>query len=279
MRYFSKFPQVSYALQEQTASRSPILMTRTVPNMTVKLLLDILEKERTEITYYRIQDGERPDTVAVQLYGASSYAWILLLVNQMRDWYDWPLTENQFYEYINQKYESQPGANDGVTQAQNKILYYQWNILANANTSDETVTQKIILDGSLGGIDKPTFGTVTNAANSNIVIGTATNFSNVIAGDYIFIGDSTTANSQYAEITTVTNSTHLVVATTISKEFITTPYRILTNVPLNTQIGSIQQISQFQQEYDINDKKRFIKIIPVSAVSLVVEQFNLLMSS
>lgn len=122
MRYFSLFPTIPYAMTEVEADTRR-LVTRRVPNMTVTLKFREILESIPSLPYeiYRIQETERPDTLAAKMYGSSEYAWIILLANKMRDWYDWPLTSLEFDTYMNRKYESAPGTNDGVVRAQNLV--------------------------------------------------------------------------------------------------------------------------------------------------------------
>ena len=126
MQFFQQFPALSYITTEGADDQ---LINRIVPNMTVKLAMDVLENENLPYFTYRIKDTDRPDTVAVDMYGSTKYAWVILLANKMRDWYDWPLNDREFYDYMNLKYEYPAGAKNGVDQARsNTALYeYAWN--------------------------------------------------------------------------------------------------------------------------------------------------------
>lgn len=54
---------------------------------------------------YQIKDGERPDTIAYDYYGSSTYAWLVMIVNDMYDVYNqWPRTYREFYDYLKRKY-------------------------------------------------------------------------------------------------------------------------------------------------------------------------------
>lgn len=121
MRYFSKFPKISYTLTETETGQSRAI-ARTVPNMTVSLRLNTLTDTVQTLPFfaYRIQESERPDTLAVKMYGTSEYVWLIYLANNMRDWYDWPLTTVEFERYMNKKYESVPGQLDGLARSQNE---------------------------------------------------------------------------------------------------------------------------------------------------------------
>jgi len=132
MQYFTRFPQISYALTEVEQNTLRVV-SRTVPNMTVRTKVNTLTEEIQTQPFetYWIRDEDRPDTLAAKYYGRSEYAWIILLANNLRDWYSWPLTDVEFYHYMNKKYESTPGALDGVARSKNEqtlmdgTQYYQ----------------------------------------------------------------------------------------------------------------------------------------------------------
>jgi hypothetical protein len=107
MSYFSKFPLMAYDMKG---------------DQNYKLLPDILRrvKLRTGIrsgTFlfdnYDVKDGERPEDVAFKLYGDAEYHWIVLMTNNITDrYYQWPLSQPQFQEYITDKYGA--GSEDAV---------------------------------------------------------------------------------------------------------------------------------------------------------------------
>lgn len=122
MNYFTLFPKIGYTLTEYTDDTFA-LINRTIPNMTVRLRLENFSANLERIPYvtYRVHEGERPDTLAAKFYGSSGYVWIIFLANNMRDWYDWPMSNDEFQRYIAKKYESVPGALDGVSRSQNLV--------------------------------------------------------------------------------------------------------------------------------------------------------------
>ena len=68
---------------------------------------------QTKLYYpYFIKDGERPETLAELVYGNTSYFWIILFANNIRNIYeDWPRTQEALDEYIIFKYNSLADAN------------------------------------------------------------------------------------------------------------------------------------------------------------------------
>jgi len=77
-----------------------------------------------------IEAGFRPDALADAYYGDAEMDWLIWLANNITDpYYQWYLSENEFDDFINEKY--------GSYEASVKtILYYQ----NNWGTSEETLT-------------------------------------------------------------------------------------------------------------------------------------------
>jgi len=140
MRYFQKFPTLNYRTTE-IQNGLPQEIFRTVPNMTVRLQ-SVLNLGGYE--WYKIQDRDRPDLLAAQWYDSSEYAWVVMLSNNMRDLYDWPMTNLEFHDYMAKKYqtydENGVGQNNGVEQSQITIHQYLW---INSDTGQELVVDEI----------------------------------------------------------------------------------------------------------------------------------------
>lgn len=122
MRYFQSFPIATYHTSEVVNGRTQRFI-RSVPNMTLQFQV---QYQNGSYTWYTIQDRDRPDTVAAQWYGSSQYTWVVLLSNGMKDIYDWPMSTLQFYDYMNEKYETAVGLNDGVAASRVTPYAYLW---------------------------------------------------------------------------------------------------------------------------------------------------------
>lgn len=102
MNFFKHFPRVQYTFQLDDTN---VVMDITSPTTRIKLM-ERLKQNITVLYDYVIQDTDRPDTVATQLYGSPGHTWVILLVNNIFSLYDWPLTEAEFNCYIADKYGS-----------------------------------------------------------------------------------------------------------------------------------------------------------------------------
>jgi hypothetical protein len=114
--YFSNFPQIQYGGQ-------------TVPNIALRAkFIDSVLQNKSVFYPYTVKDGEKPEDVAFNYYDSADLVWLVLLFNQVIDpYYDWPMSSRQFTLHVNAKYESVPGAGDGIQNAQSTISYYRMN--------------------------------------------------------------------------------------------------------------------------------------------------------
>ena len=99
MAYFSKFPLMAYDI---------------AGNENYKLLPNILKRVKLRsgirsgsflFDNYDVADGERPEDIAFKYYGDPELHWVVLMTNNITDrYYEWPLTQPQFQEYMKDKY-------------------------------------------------------------------------------------------------------------------------------------------------------------------------------
>ena len=99
MAYFRKFPLMAYDI---------------AGNQNYKLLPNILRRVKLRsgirsgaflFDNYDVFDGERPEDIAFKEYGDPELHWIILMTNNITDrYYQWPLTQPQFQEYLKDKY-------------------------------------------------------------------------------------------------------------------------------------------------------------------------------
>ena len=83
-------------------------------NKSFKLVPDILRRVKLRsgirsgvmlFDNYDVKDGERPEDIAFKWFGDPQYHWVILMTNNITDrYYEWPMTQPQFQEYITDKY-------------------------------------------------------------------------------------------------------------------------------------------------------------------------------
>ena len=99
MAYFDRFPLMAYDVKG---------------NKNYKLLPNILKRVKLRsgvrsgtflFDNIDVQDGERPEDIAFQYYGDAELHWVILMTNNITDrYYQWPLTQPQFQEHLEDKY-------------------------------------------------------------------------------------------------------------------------------------------------------------------------------
>lgn len=138
--YFSNFPTIDYNLSLLPNSVQATDITRRF------ILRDFYKRNILSFFTYDIAEGERPDLVAFNLYGDPMLDWLILLPNEILDpYYQWPLTTNQFNDYIRKKYGSVSTAM-AETHRYEQIIRQRSNY---TNADGETITipeQTLIVD-------------------------------------------------------------------------------------------------------------------------------------
>ena len=55
---------------------------------------------------YYISDFDTPATLAQDFYGSTQYDWVILIVNNIIDFYEqWPKTDTELMKYVSEKYD------------------------------------------------------------------------------------------------------------------------------------------------------------------------------
>ena len=88
-------------------------------NDNYKLLPDILKrvKQRNAIKSgqfifdtYDVKNGEKPEDIAYKWFGDAQLHWVILMTNDVTDrYYQWPMNDAQFEEFIADKYSNPDG--------------------------------------------------------------------------------------------------------------------------------------------------------------------------
>ena len=107
MAYFQELPDISYPSLLPT--RNKIEDRITVKNIfkRSKLRSDV-DQSITGFDYYYVQDQQRPDVLAQELYDDSELDWVILTTNNIINIRDqWPLDSNELHSYILEKYGSE----------------------------------------------------------------------------------------------------------------------------------------------------------------------------
>jgi len=99
--YFAQFPTIPY---DSTGTGK----FKDVKNLLRRVGLRQKVKVNTMFfDTYDVKNGETPESIAFKLYDNAELHWVVMLVNNITDrFHDWPMTEAQFLNFINDKYSN-----------------------------------------------------------------------------------------------------------------------------------------------------------------------------
>ena len=101
MFYFEQFPKIAYdVLGTDDFKLTPDIFRRVKTRSKILNNVVLLDD-------YDIQEGDSPETVAFKAYGDAKYFFVVCLVNNIVNrYYDWPLDEFNFQQYVKDKYDN-----------------------------------------------------------------------------------------------------------------------------------------------------------------------------
>ena len=106
MSYFRELPNISYVSLLPNQNRSDERIEVKNLFKRAKLRTDV-DQSVTSFDYYLIQDNERPDIVAEKVYDNVEFDWVILVTNNITSIRNqWPLSNNELYNYCLEKYGS-----------------------------------------------------------------------------------------------------------------------------------------------------------------------------
>lgn len=151
--YFNNLPTIEYG-------------TKVARNLITRPKIKEFILGNPNVIYdYVIKDGERPDVIANAYYGDSNFVWLIFLANNIVDpYYDWPLTQEQFKDFIIDKYGS-------VETAKNTIKHYKHKTkgtIITKDTYDLNATMLKIVASDYQSVDVYKFEDEANEAKRSI---------------------------------------------------------------------------------------------------------------
>tara|TARA_B100001989_G_scaffold3118_1_gene2092 strand:- start:285 stop:1007 length:723 start_codon:yes stop_codon:yes gene_type:complete len=125
MAYFKNLPDI--LIQSPLPDRNSISDLIRVKNIfRGSKLFDFLKNNATLFNKFILEDGDRPDTVAAELYGSSSYDYVVILTAGITNInHEWPVQDFQVYNITLNKY--------GSEQKMNEIHHYETYEIKDSN--------------------------------------------------------------------------------------------------------------------------------------------------
>lgn len=120
-KYFRYFPETKYGDKVLTNITRRVRFTDTIASNPYVFLP------------YTVKNDEKPEDVSFYYYGSVDYVWLIYLANNIIDpYYDWPMSQANFGNYIIDNYAAEANTTGRAvlewsqnTQINDNILYYQ----------------------------------------------------------------------------------------------------------------------------------------------------------
>ena len=107
MSYFSYLPDVEVRVSSYRVNNvDPFKVAKNIfRRIKIRESLDDII---LGFTQYTIKNNQRPDQVALEVYGDMDLDWVVLLTNNIINLYDeWPMSEDELERYIDSEYEEE----------------------------------------------------------------------------------------------------------------------------------------------------------------------------
>tara|TARA_Y100000004_G_scaffold125267_1_gene140912 strand:+ start:435 stop:974 length:540 start_codon:yes stop_codon:yes gene_type:complete len=137
MQYFNEFPVIDYNLSGVNGNTKEVTDIWRRVKVRSKIANNVALFDK-----FDVPEGDSPETVAYKVYGSADYFWVVCLLNNVVNrYYDWPLDEYNFQQYVADKYSNPAGVHHyEVTQSSGKQTGdgpsdYSHKIEVNSDTS------------------------------------------------------------------------------------------------------------------------------------------------
>ena len=107
MAYFDKFPLMTYDMKNNNVYKLvPNILRRVKLRASIKSGVFLFDK-------FDVPMGDKPEDVAFKFYGDAELHWVILMTNNVTDrYYQWPMTQPDFEDFLTDKYGA--GSEDAV---------------------------------------------------------------------------------------------------------------------------------------------------------------------
>lgn len=279
MNYFDKFPLINY-----NGHMAVNLMSRA-------RLSNSTRAQKTMFYPYTIRDYDRVDNLSENYYDSPEYSWLIWMTNDMIDpYYDYPLSDDDFDAYIADKYGS-------IANAYRKVKYYRTKwvndeailSISEFNSLDSRYKKYYdpVVDINYGvkGYKRKQSDVITNTNRAYLVFvtGPVTNSGEFITGEEVYKVSDPSVYSECSHGIHRGHAEESEAASFITLRHVFGEFEVGDQIAGKTSgatgyIGSITLVSEslasteadfwepvscYDYEYELNQKKKQIKLIDV----------------
>jgi hypothetical protein len=287
--FFKHYPLIRYG--------NTVASTVAV-NLFAKVAFQKSMQQNYEVFHpYTIKEGDRADTIAYLYYGDAGYDWLVYFSNNIVDpYYDWYMDTDSLNRFISDKYGS-------LTEARRKIKFFRSNYISD----DSMITPAAY--AALSSNQKRFWAPITSLNDTviryerkkedvnfetnkiqqlNISLIGNTSFSNgeyvsqLSSGVTVGTGTVTFSNSSVCIVSnvigTLSTSNNLKGGSSGANASVSSINTLSTSISSDIQ-AYFEGVSFFDYENEMNEQKKNIRLIDLSYVAQIEEQFKALLSS
>jgi len=105
MLYFDQFPTMKYNITGVVGDAKDITDIWRKVKVRSKIANNLALYDS-----FDVPEGDSPETIAYKVYGSTDYFWVVCIVNNVVNrYYDWPLDEYNFQQFVKDKYDNANG--------------------------------------------------------------------------------------------------------------------------------------------------------------------------
>lgn len=288
-RFFDLFPIIGYDIAKEKYSNY-----QYVTNIFFRtaFLKEVLENISAYYEYV-ISDNDKPEILAEKLYGNPDAYWIILYANNMVDpQYDWPLNNKDFSNYIVGKYGS-------IANSQTTIHHYEKVVSRTESLSGITSEFRYVVDYSSKTNSIINMSAVSGAYSAGEAVYQGSNlayatFSANVINWNSTAGELTLANTvgQVLKYNVLIGDSSSANGTVSSFKVPDVPYNYYLSLPATQSVSTYEvsgktvtetisrnAVSNYDYELELNEKKRFVKLIKPEYYGSIMREFAALTGS
>ena len=283
-KFFDLFPRIGYDI-----ARSKYSNYEQVTNIFLRFgfLREVIENISSYYEY-TITDSDKPEILAEKVYGDPEAHWIILYANNMTDpQYDWPLNERDFNKFITAKYGS-------VANAKTTIHHYEKVITRTEDLTGISSEFRYVIDYNIKTNSILNMSAVTGTYSTGEAVYQGSNLAfasfsaNVVSWDSV-AGELTLANTVGEPLIynfLVGDNYSSANGVVTSFKIPSVPYDYYLSLPATqsvstynvagktiTEVISRNSVTNYDYELELNENKRFIRIIKPEYYSRIMNEF------
>ena len=225
----------------------------------------------TGYSYFRITEGERPDSLAAQLYGDSTLYWLFFLVNEdLQDLSDWPKSQELLMKYVNRKYS---GICLEASSSTDIVSYNHTTNVSSKFELGEKVSQSTDIYGFVTDVN-PTHNRITlNSVNGTFTVnGTASGTDSEMSFTISSVVNEKDATNHYVDSNGFKTTTESFTSSTSNTtDDDTVKY-------YNFSTSGNTAVTNEEHERNLNDDKHTIRYIEPQFIGQVIREFQQIVS-